>query len=207
MSVDRVGSQLLIQLLLAESHLTNDVDEWIEKSQFMKLITLDRFRSMPELSEISKKMKSVRKTSADLQLKHRCFAIAYCLSQPMTRYDDRIGIAKEINEKLSIAGDEYSTQHVLTKWLWGVNPIVPPDANGVADLIRWKKLSAPLRGEWRVFPPTDKTLHQDDMKALEKLVKELSEQTTYDLSNRIEYWHGNKLTNKGRQRKLSIRLK
>jgi hypothetical protein len=207
MSTDKVSSELLIQLLLAESHLTNDVDEWVEQSQFMKLITSTQAEIIPELADISKRMREVRKASVDLQLKHRCFAIAYCLSQPMTRYDDRKGIAKEIAEMLSIAGDEYSANHILTKWLSGVNPIAPPDANGISDLIRWKKLSPPLKGEWKAYPPTGESLHQDDVKVIEGLIKELTEQTTHDLTNRIEYWHGKKLTDDGRQKKLSVRIK
>lgn len=207
MSTDKVSSELLIQLLLAESHLTNDVDEWVEKSQFIKLITSTQAETIPELSEISKRMKEVRKASVDLQLKHRCFAIAYCLSQPMSRYDDRKSIAKEIAEMLSIAGDEYSVDHILTKWLSGVNPIAPPDVNGISDLIRWKKLAPPLKGEWRVYPPSGESLHQDDVRIIEGLIKELAEQTSHDLTNRIEYWHGKRLTNDGRQKKLSIRIK
>lgn len=207
MSTDKVSSELLIQLLLAESHLTNDVDEWVEKSQFIKLITSTQAEAIPELADISNRMKEVRKASADLQFKHRCFAIAHCLSQPMARYDDRRGIAKEIAEMLSIAGDEYSTDHILTKWLSGVNPIAPPDANGISDLIRWKKLSPPLKGEWRAYPPTGEALHQDDVKVIEGLIKDLAEQTSHDLTNRIEYWHGKKLTDDGRQKKLSVRIK
>lgn len=207
MSTDKVGSELLIKLLLAESHLANDVDDWVEKSQFMKLITTAKAKTIPELSDISKRMKEVRKVSGDLQFKHRCFAIAYCLSQPMTRYDDRRGVAREIAGKLSIAGDEYSTDHILTKWLNGVNPIVPPDANGISDLIRWKKLPPPLKGEWKAYPPSSESLHQDDVKIIEELIKDLAEQTSHDLTNRIEYWHGKKLTKDGRQKKLSIRIK
>lgn len=222
--------ELLIQMFMAEADIVSTPREWISKSKLLKVLMANpqrikdafpRSRLVEPKEDVPEELRALmtqrRHGAVEKTFMHQCWAIAYMLCQPVTKYNSRKVIADEIvrllaqEDEKTMTGNIYGGEHahstVLKKWLNGVEPHGQPSPDKVEEVIAFladkKKIAKPPKGEWLTYPPAT-AIHQDDAKELAKLAKLLTEGMK-QVPN-LEYWSGKKLTAEGRQPTLKIRF-